>query len=243
MVSLHGINLEIRAGACIALVGESGSGKSTLAKCITRIEKPSAGEVRFEGKDIWTLDKGELMSFYGQVQLIYQDSATSLNPRFTSEEIVAEPLIIEGKLGIPERHNQVLAQMERVELSREYLGRHPIELSGGQRQRLAIARALIVKPRLLIFDEALSGLDLLVQTKIVDMLRALRSREPLTYLFITHDLALAREIAEDVVVLYEGEIVERVPAADLFTHPRHPYTRQLVDSAQLLEFSGTNARG
>jgi ABC-type glutathione transport system ATPase component len=243
VASLQEINLEIRAGTTVALVGESGCGKSTLAKCIARIEQPAAGEIRFEGKNIWALGSDELKLFRRQVQLIYQDSATSLNPRFTNEEIVAEPLVIQEKSDAQERRIRVLEQLEHVGLSREIAERHPLELSGGQRQRLAIARALILKPKLLIFDEALSGLDLLVQEKIVDMLRKLQFENSLTYLFITHNLVLAQELADEIVVLHEGKLVERISSADLFTIPRHDYTRRLVDSAQLLESVVANAKG
>jgi ABC-type glutathione transport system ATPase component len=242
-VSLHEIDLELRAGSIVALVGESGSGKSTLAKCIARVEKPAAGDIWFEGKDIWALGRSELKSYRRQVQLIYQDSATSLNPRFTNEAVVAEPLMIEGRTDKQERRSRALAQMLRVGLSEELAERHPLELSGGQRQRLAIARALILSPKLLIFDESLSGLDLLVQKQILELLRTLQSENSLTYLFITHDLVLAQELADDIVVLHEGRILERVCSADLFTFPRHPYTRRLVDSTMLLESVVANVKG
>lgn len=241
--SLHEIDLEIRAGSMVALVGGSGSGKSTLAKCIARVEQPASGEIYFEGKHIRELEGSALKWFRRQVQLIYQDSATSLNPRFTSEEIVAEPLVIEGTIEKQERRNQALAQMLHVGLPIELAERRPLELSGGQRQRLAVARALILKPKLLILDEALSGLDLLVQKQIVDMLRSLQSENLLAYLFITHDLALAEEIADEIVVLHEGRIVERARPVDMFTFPRHEYTRRLVDSALLLEFVAANVKG
>jgi ABC-type glutathione transport system ATPase component len=241
--SLHEIDLDIRSGSTVALIGGSGSGKSTLAKCIAHVECPTAGEIWFDGKNIWELEGSELKAFRRQVQLIYQDSSTALNPRFTNEAIVAEPLVIEGKCEKHERRNRALAQMLRVGLPRELAERHPLELSGGQRQRLAIARALILEPRLLILDEALSGLDLLVQKQILDMLRTLQTENFLTYLFITHDLALAEELADEAAVLHEGRIVESARAADLFTFPRHEYTRRLVDSALLLESVTTNREG
>ncbi|HEV2489205.1 MAG TPA: ATP-binding cassette domain-containing protein [Candidatus Acidoferrales bacterium] len=241
--SLHEIDLEIQASSTIALVGGSGSGKSTLAKCIARVEHPASGEIYFERENVWELNGNALNSFRRQVRLIYQDSSTSLNPRFTSEAVVAEPLVIEGKSNKQERRKQALAQMLRVGLPVELAERHPLELSGGQRQRLAIARALVLKPKLLILDEALAGLDLLVQKQIVEMLRSLQSENSLTYLFITHDLALAEELADEIVVLHEGRIVERARPADLFTFPRHEYTRRLVDSALLLESVAANVKG
>lgn len=243
VAALRGIDLEILAGSNIALVGESGSGKSTFVKCITRIGRPTSGEIYFEGRNIWQLDFQELQSFRSHVQLIFQDSATSLNPRFTNEEIVAEPRIIRGEKNGPQLRRLVIAQMERLGLSAELASRRPLELSGGQRQRLAIARALMLDPALLIFDEALSGLDLLVQRRILDLLRKLKSERSFTYIFITHNLALAQALADEIVVLHEGRIVERVSAMDLFTFPSHDYTRRLVESAQLLELAVTNAKG
>ncbi|HKW87301.1 MAG TPA: ATP-binding cassette domain-containing protein [Candidatus Acidoferrales bacterium] len=242
VAALQGIDLELHAGMTVALVGESGSGKSTLAKCIARIERPTSGEICFEGKNIWTRNSDELRSFRNNVQLIFQDSATSLNPRFTNEEIVAEPLMIHGETNEAKLRSQVISQMGRLGLAPELADRRPLELSGGQRQRLAIARALMLKPTFLIFDEALSGLDLLVQETILDLVRKIQTENSLTYLFITHDLALAQELADEIVVLREGKIVERVPAAALFTTPRHEYTRRLVDSVQLLESAMTNAK-
>ena len=243
VAALRGIDLEIRAGSNIALVGESGSGKSTFAKCITRIERPTSGEIYFEGRQIWQLEFEELKAFRNHIQLIFQDSATSLNPRFTNEEIVAEPRIIRGEKNGPQLRELVIAQMVRLGLSAELAGRRPMELSGGQRQRLAIARALMLDPTLLIFDEALSGLDLLVQRRILDLLRKLKSARSLTFIFITHDLALAQALANEIVVLHEGRIVERVSAMDLFTFPRHDYTQRLVESAQLLKLAVTSAKG
>lgn len=242
VVALRQIDLEIRAGTTVAIVGESGCGKSTLAKCIARVEAPAAGEIIFQGKNIWSLRRDELNSFRRQVQLIYQDSATSLNHRFTNEEIVAEPLVIQRGYRKQDLRREVLRQLENVDLSAEVMARRPLELSGGQRQRLAIARALILKPSLLIFDEALSGLDLLVQEKILALLRTLQKQNELTYLFITHDLGLAQELAGEVAVLHEGRIVERMCSGDLFTFPRHDYTRRLVHSAQLLESVSANAK-
>ena len=241
VVCLRQIDLEIRPGTSVAIAGESGCGKSTLAKCIARVEPPAAGEIVFQGKNIWSLRRDELNSFRRQVQLIYQESATSLNPRFTNEQVVAEPLVIQGNRSRQDLREEVLRQLEHVGLPAEVTSRRPLELSGGQRQRLAIARALILKPRLLIFDEALTGLDLLVQQKILDLLRTLQMQNSLTYLFITHDLGLAQEMAGEVAVLHDGRIVERICSADLFTFPRHDYTRRLVHSAQLLKSVSASA--
>jgi peptide/nickel transport system ATP-binding protein len=234
--SLCNISFSIATDCKVALVGGSGSGKSTLAKCIVLMEKPTAGEIRFEDNDIRAFRGKELSQFRQQVQLIYQDSATSFNPRFTALEIVSEPLSIQGGVAGRKIRERALEQMARVGLP-ERLGAHgPLELSGGQRQRLAIARALILRPKLLIFDEALAGLDLLVQRRIVELLCEVQQNISLTYLFITHDLTLAGVLADEIIVMRDGEIVEQGRPPELLTLPCHEYTRRLVSAANLFDF-------
>jgi peptide/nickel transport system ATP-binding protein len=239
--ALRNVSFDVPARAKLALVGGSGSGKSTLAKCIVRLEKPSAGEIRFEGKDIRTFTGKGLHRFRREVQLIYQDSATSFNPRFTALEIVGEPLFIQGTARKKEIRERAIEQMARVGLPDRLGERRPLELSGGQRQRLAIARALILQPKLLIFDEALAGLDLLVQERITRLLGELQRSFSMTYLFITHDLTLAGELADEIMVMRDGEIVERGRSPELFTSPSHEYTRRLIRAANLLESDRANA--
>jgi ABC-type glutathione transport system ATPase component len=226
--ALAGASLDIERGAIVALVGESGSGKSTLARCLARLEEPTAGEIRFDGTDVSTLAGGALRAFRESVQLLFQDSAAALSPRLIAAEIVAEPLEILGRGGRKDRRRQAIALMETVGLTAEMADRRPLDLSGGQRQRLSIARALAVEPRLLILDEAFAGLDASIQAQVAALLHDLRRREGLTYLCISHDLALMSVFADEVAILFEGRIVERADAARLFTAPAHPHTRALV---------------
>jgi ABC-type glutathione transport system ATPase component len=226
--ALAGVDLDVPRGAIVALVGQSGSGKSTLARCLARLEEPTGGEIRFDGEDALALPPRRLRELRERVQLIFQDSAGALDPRFTAAQIVAEPLEILGRGRPAERRERAQALMESVGLSRDWADRRPLDLSGGQRQRLAIARALAVEPRLLILDEAFTGLDASIQAQISSLLLALRREKGLTYLFISHDLALMSVLADEVAIMFEGRIVEQGAAAELFTHARHPHTRALV---------------
>jgi peptide/nickel transport system ATP-binding protein len=226
--ALAGVDLTIERGRVLALVGESGSGKSTLARCLARLEEPTTGEIHFEGIDVSALRGAALRAFRERVQLLFQDSAAALSPRLTASEIVSEPLEILGRGDAKERRRRALELMEEVGLSAAEADRRPLDLSGGQRQRLAIARALAVKPRLLILDEAFAGLDASIQAQVAAVLHELRRREGLTYLCISHDLALMSVFADEVAILFEGRIVERAEAARLFAAPAHPHTRALV---------------
>ena len=226
--ALAGVDLDIAPGAVVALVGESGSGKSTLARCVARLEEPTSGAIWIEGEDVTSPSAPRRRALRERVQLLFQDSAGALDPRLRAAEIVREPLDILGRGRGPERQERALALMESVGLSREWRDRRPLDLSGGQRQRLAIARALAVEPRLLILDEAFAGLDASVQAQVAHLLLALRREKGLTYLLISHDLALMSVLADEVAILFEGRIVEQGPAGRLFTHPAHPYTRALV---------------
>ena len=226
--ALAGVDLDLERGAVVALVGESGSGKSTLARCLAGMEVPTGGEVRFDGKDVSALAGAERRVFRESVQLLFQDSAAALSPRLTATEIVSEPLEILGRGDPGERRRRALELMETVGLSTGEAARRPLELSGGQRQRLAIARALAVKPRLLILDEAFTGLDASIQAQVAALLLDLRRREGLTYLCISHDLALMSVFADELAILFQGRIVERAEASRLFAAPTHPQTRALV---------------
>jgi ABC-type glutathione transport system ATPase component len=226
--ALRGVDLTLARGATLAVVGASGSGKSTLARCVARLEEPSGGEVWFEGVDLLSLSGRRLRPFRERLQLVLQDSAAALDPRLTAAEIVAEPLDILGRGGRRERRRRALELMETVGLGAAWSTRRPLDLSGGQRQSLAIARALAVGPQLLILDEAFAGLDASIQAQIAGLLGEVRERHGLTYLYISHDLALMSVLAEEVAVMFEGRIVERAPAARVFSEPRHPHTRALV---------------
>jgi peptide/nickel transport system ATP-binding protein len=197
--ALRGVDLDLEAGAALGLIGGSGSGKSTLARCIARLERADAGEIRIGGTTAYT---------HADVQLIFQEAAASLNPRFTAEEIVAEPLVIQGRSG------SAREWLEMVGLPADSASKPAWAFSGGERQRLAIARALILTPRLLILDESFSGLDLALQAQLTALLRDLRARLGLTLILISHDLALAERIADRIVVMHEGALVDRSdPAA------------------------------
>jgi peptide/nickel transport system ATP-binding protein len=232
--ALRGVDLTLARGATLALVGQSGSGKSTLARCVARLEEPSAGEVWFEGANVSSLRGRPLRPFRERVQLVLQDSAAALDPRLTAVEIVAEPLEIAGRGDRHQRRRRSLDLMESVGIPATAAARRPLELSGGQRQRLAIARALALQPCLLILDEAFAGLDASVQAQIAGLLEELRARHDLTYLYISHDLALMATLAAEAAILFEGRIVERGETGQLFAAPGHSHTRALVSAAAAL---------
>ncbi len=233
--ALDSISLDVSQGRILALVGQSGSGKSTLARCIVRLEEPDSGQILFDGRDVLRAAGQELRSARRQMQVIFQDPATALNPRFRAWEIIAEPLAIEGKLSRKELRDQSFALLAQVGLPSETADRHPAEFSGGQRQRLAIARALSLEPRLLILDEALSALDLSIQAQIVNLLLDLQEARALTYVFITHDLAIAGYLAEEIAVIKAGRIVEKGTPAEILCHPRHPHTQALLAASPTLD--------
>src|ERR1700746_2115451 len=205
--ALNGVSLSIDSGTTLALVGDSGSGKSTLALCLACLERPTSGRIWFEGRNLAALGEKELRLVRPQIQLIFQDPARSINPRFTALEILMEPLIVQRKWGQHQVRERAVPSWERVGLTREMSPRRAREFSGGQRQRLAIARALMLEPRLLILDEALSALDCSVQAQIANLLLDLQSSLGLTYLFITHDPAMAAHLSDEVALMDRGRIV------------------------------------
>jgi ABC-type glutathione transport system ATPase component len=229
------VNLTIHRDTTLAIVGESGAGKSTLAKCLALLERPTAGEIWFEGKNLLELGRNALFPVHRQIQLIFQDSTSALNPRLTAEEIIAEPLAIQRIGTKNSRRARAGELMEKVGLPARSGDRRPLEFSGGQRQRLAIARALALEPKLLILDEALSSLDLLNQQMILKLLADLRVAHSLTYVHISHDLRLVSEFADEVAVMSERHIVEQKPAAELFARPEHPDTKALLAAMPSLE--------
>jgi ABC-type glutathione transport system ATPase component len=222
-------------GRALGLVGESGSGKSTLARCITFFEEPTAGEIRFEGRDLWRLNSRERLRTRAQIQLIFQEPAASLNPRFTAAEIIAEPLAIQNRGNRAARLERACELMQTVGLPPNAAAKPARQFSGGEQQRLAIARALALEPQLLILDESFSGLDLTRQAQMRALLKNLRQRLGLTYILISHDLALVAGLADEIAVMDHGRIVEHAGAAQLVAHPRHPRTRELLDAALALE--------
>lgn len=221
VAALDDVSLTVRRGSTLGLAGASGSGKSTLARCVVLRETPSAGEILFEGRSIFSLDRRQRREYRRAVQLIPQDPGASLNPRYPAWWIVQEPLRVKTRL----RAAELLSRVGLLETSADWL---PGQFSGGQRARLALARALACEPRLLILDESLAHLDLSIRAQMVNLLLDLQSRLGLTYILIAHDLALAGHIADEIAVLDAGRIVEQGPPAVLFHQPAHPRTRQLL---------------
>jgi peptide/nickel transport system ATP-binding protein len=232
--ALDGVSFSIAPQTTLALVGESGSGKSTLALCIACLEPPTTGNIFFEGIDVAALDQNQLRLLRAQMQLVFQDPASSLNPQWTALDIVSEPFLVQQRFTRPDRAVRALQLLDRVALPRKLAGRRVGELSGGQKQRLAIARALALEPKLIILDEALSALDCSVQAQIANLLVELQSSLGLTYLFITHDLAMAAHLADHVAVMHRGRIVESGPARKILSSPSHETTRSLLAAAPRL---------
>lgn len=227
--AVDGISLTVDEGETLALIGESGSGKSTVAETIINIHESTGGLIRYQGEDITNPLKEQLETIRSDIQLVFQDPTSCLNPRRTIEKSLRVPLKATG-VAKDKRDQRVREMLERVGLTDEYLYKYPHELSGGQKQRVNIARALAVEPRLLLLDEPTSALDVSVQAKIIDLLRDLQEELDLTYLFITHDLSVVRNFADETAVMYLGEIQEKGPTEEIFQSPKHPYTRALLSS-------------
>ncbi|PPL16128.1 ABC transporter ATP-binding protein [Microterricola pindariensis] len=225
--AVDGVSLELKRGQTLGLVGESGCGKSTLIRSLFGLTPVTRGSIEVFGKDITASSRSERKRLGTQMQMVFQDPYSALDPRMTVHEIVAEPLRIAGRYDA----KAVAELLDRVGVSAEMAQRKPSEFSGGQRQRVGIARALALKPEVLVLDEPVSALDVSIQAQILNLLAELQSELQLAYLFVSHDLAVVRHIADEVAVMYLGRIVERGPKNDLFTAPRHPYTRSLLASA------------
>ncbi len=226
--ALDGVSFTLQAGRNLGVVGESGSGKSTLARLVMALEPPSAGQVRLAGQDLHALDAPALRAARRRIQMVFQDPFGSLDPRRTVLQTVSEPLAVLQKAGRDERHQRAAEVLESVGLRRGDLAKYPHEFSGGQRQRIAIARALITRPALIVADEPVSALDVSVQAQVLNLMQELQDRHGVTYLFISHDLAVVNLLCHDVIVLHRGAVVERGMPEQLFSRPQHPYTQRLL---------------
>lgn len=228
---VRSVSFSVEEGDTLAIVGESGSGKSTIAKALVKLIPVKSGSVSLDGVDITPLSSSEFKSFRQKIQLVFQDPWQALNPRLTARQLLAEPLEIHFSLTRSQQLHRISQLLESVHLTESILGRLSSELSGGQRQRLLIARSLAVDPKILVCDEPVSALDVSIQAKLLDLLMEIKRQRNLTLVFISHDLAVVQKVADHVLVLQNGQVVETQPCNELFENPRHEYTRMLIDAS------------
>jgi oligopeptide/dipeptide ABC transporter ATP-binding protein len=226
--ALNGISFNLKEGETLGIVGESGCGKSTAARVILRLIEPTSGKVIYNGIDIFSLKRNQMQLLRRDMQIIFQDPYSSLNPRMTVEEIVGEPLEVYRLAKGSEKTDRIVEILRKVGLKAEHLKSFPVEFSGGQRQRIGVARALILNPKLIIADEPVSSLDVSIQAQVINLLDDLKTEFHLSYIFISHDLSVVKYLSERVAVMYLGKIVEIAPCNELYENPRHPYTEALL---------------
>lgn len=225
------ISFDIQRGHTLGVVGESGCGKSTTGRCLLRLQNPTSGEVLFEGRNVLALNPKQLQEIRSDMQIIFQDPFSSLNPRKTVSELIGEPMRLHGRYQSTEERNiKVLRLMEIVGLAPRFVNSYPHELDGGRRQRIGIARALALNPKFIVCDEPVSALDVSIQAQILNLLQELQESMGLTYIFITHDLSVVNYFSDDIMVMYLGTMVEKAPSETLFENPLHPYTKALLSA-------------
>jgi peptide/nickel transport system ATP-binding protein/oligopeptide transport system ATP-binding protein len=230
LIALNDVSLTLKKGSTLAVVGESGSGKSTLARCLLQLHAFENGEVLFKGQDLTKLDSKALRKVRQHIQMVFQDPFASLNPRMRVGEIVREGLLIHGLGSATEQWDKVYKMLERVGLSKEDTLKYPHQFSGGQRQRIGIARALVLKPQVVVCDEPVSALDVSVQAQILLLLKELQQEMQLSYVFITHDLRVVRHVADEIIVMHKGKVVEQGKVKDVYAAPQQLYTQQLLEA-------------